>query len=245
MSEQLKQDSGQPNKGAKRWENMDVESEKEEHPQARDVSNETLIVGNLDNAKPVLDNLAQKYGQLVSMDFNGHTIRSDMSIDEMYLEVLGRTKEEYDKLIEESHQKQQEEESRARIEAEAKMPERIEAGKAFIYTEKQQDWENCVKARSEDLYYGADIDDALEAMSLLDQGASFEDVEKNLIDGGQSGASFGMIRNIIFSFSKRGPEFYQASREAEGRPLTKEELRSVAKQKLENAQMELRDLDSN
>ena len=87
----------------------------------------------------------------------------------------------------------------------------IERGQAIIFPERYEKWEECVKARVSDLFRGADLNDALEIMEALEKGASIEEV-KNIFKSQQhSGESASMVRNIVFGFSTKGPDFWEAT----------------------------------
>ena len=185
----------------------------------------------------------QKRGESVVVDFNGHKLYSaDISMDGAYKEVLGMTKEEHEQKMEEWHKEYEAREAREKAEAEAKIPSWIEKGKSFIYPERMEKWEECVKARAGDLYHGMDLDSALALMEKLDSGATMEEVKEMFDEQGHSGASAGMVRSILFHFSKRGPEFYESTAWGE---LSEEDKKVIEDKKRENAELaELHKTDS-
>ena len=92
--QEMKNNGGEKGNEPTGWENMDVP----QAPAAIDVTEEIGYVNTLDDAKSVLEKASQEKGGIpVSMKFNGHIIRSDMSEDEMYLEVTGNTKQDHEK----------------------------------------------------------------------------------------------------------------------------------------------------
>lgn len=130
-----------------------------------------------------------------------------MSIDEVYQEVLGCSKEEYAKKALEFNRSAEEEKRRQEAEAEKKIPEWIERGKALVYPEKFENWTAMVEARAKGIFYGEDVEDALVVMEQLEAGVPVEEIKMSA--GGKTyiGSTFGSANAIIFAFSKRGPEF--------------------------------------
>lgn len=229
-------------------ENMEEAKEPKTLPRAIDVSRDVRNSnGNkllkLDEVKPMLDEMSQRFqGMPVEMVFQGHVIRSDMSEDEIYLEVLGHIKNPEDQQALELAEQKREEMLKK---AEAEAPRRIEEGKPFIYTEKQREWEEYVTSGARDLYFGKNLDSALSIMPALEHGQEFRAVDK-LIEQSylDSDTDPGAILKTVFLFSKKGPEFYQWLLEDRGH-LTKEKHKEIAEQKLRNAQMELHDIELN
>ena len=105
-------------------------------------------------------------------------------------------------------EKYYEKEHKESLEALEKIPGYIEEGKKYIYPERLENWKECVCNRVSDIYHGSDLMNALEVMKALDEGKSLKEVGK-IIDNWHSGASFGMLCNVVVHFSKRGPEFYR------------------------------------
>ena len=178
----------------------------------------------------------QQRGESVVVEFNGHKLYScDVTMDGAYQEVLGMTKAEHDRKMEEWHKEYQEREAREKAEAEAKIPEWIKRGEAFIYPERMEKWKECVEARAGDLYHGMDLDSALALMEKLESGATMEEVKEMFDEQGHSGASAGMVRSMMFHFAKRGPEFYESTA---WRELSEEDKKVIEDKKRENAVLE-------
>ena len=126
------------------------------------------------------------------------------------------------------------EQKAAEEKAKESIPSWIERGKALIFPERYEEWEQCVQVRAKDLYHGMDLDAALEIMEVLDKGASIEEAKKILDDQNHSGMSDSIVRNIIFHFSSKGPEFWEAT-SFERIPL--ETRRIIKAKKKENKQL--------
>ena len=175
-------------------------------------------------------------GKSVVIDFNGSKLYScDFSIDSVYKDVLGMEKDEFDKFVEKADKEREERRARKEAEVEAKIPGWIEKGKDITYPERLEEWERCVKARASDLYNGIDLENAIEIMEKLESGAAIEEAEKIFEDANHSGFSAGMVRSIVFTFSRRGPEFYEKTNFGE---LSEENKKAVEDKKLENARLD-------
>ena len=178
----------------------------------------------------------QNRGESVVVDFNSHQLYScDVTMDSAYLEVCGKTKAEFDKAQEEWRENYRKEQEEAKAKAEAKIPEWIKRGEGFIYPERAEEWKKCVEARASDLYHGMDLDAAIEIMEKLESGATLDEAKELLDSQDHSGASYGMVRNIIFSFAKQGPEFWEHTAYGE---ISPENKMVIADKKKENAELE-------
>ena len=169
-------------------------------------------MGHLDNAVKLLND-ARAEGRNIYIEFNGQKLYSLLDDeDSCYMKVVGTTKKEYEqeqqRLSEEWEKKEKEENAKAQ----SKIPYWIEEGNKLIYPQMQQEWARCVAIRAGDIYHGAELDNALEIMKALDNISGEEgliEAKKILDDAGHSGSSYGTTTRIIFTFSKRGPEFYR------------------------------------
>ena len=178
----------------------------------------------------------QNRGESVYVDFNGHQLYScDVTMDSAYLEVCGQTKADFDRAQEEWRENYRKEQEEAKAKAEAKIPDWIKRGEGFIYPERAEEWKKCVEARANDLYHGIDLDAAIEIMEKLESGATLDEAKELLDSQNHSGASYGMVRNIIFSFSKQGPEFWEHTAYGE---ISPENKMTIADKKRENAELE-------
>ena len=171
---------------------------------------------------------AKERGESVYCFFNNHRLDSDtVSMDSAYMTVMGVTKAEYDvemqKILREKELEKQN--------AKANIPNWIEEGKKIIYPERYEEWEECVGIRASDIYHGRELDNALEIMMALEEDASMEEVKEIFDKQNHSGASAGIVRSIVFSFSNKGPEFWEATNYGE---ISKENKQILEAKKLEN-----------
>ena len=178
---------------------------------------------------------AKARGESVYCEFNGHKLYSDtVSMDSAFMEVTGQTKADFDKAKEEWHKNYEREQKEAEQRAKDNIPNWIEKGQALIFPERYAEWEKCVVACASDLYHGLELDNALEIMTALENGASMEEAKQLLDKQGHSGMSASIVRNILFAFSSTGPEFWEATAYGEISPENKQLLEA---KKQENAQL--------
>lgn len=178
---------------------------------------------------------AKARGESVYCDFNGHKLYSDtVSMDSAYMEVLGQTKADFDKAQEEWRQNYKREQKEAEERAKANIPNWIEKGQALIFPERYAEWEKCVIARASDFYHGLELDSALEIMTALENGATMEEAKQMLDKQGHSGMSASIVRNILFAFSSKGPEFWEATAYGE---ISQENKQLLEAKKQENIQL--------
>ena len=156
-------------------------------------------------------------GESVFCTFNGHKIYSaDVTMDSAFLEVIGKNKADADKEKEEWYANYKREREEASRKAEAKIPGWIEMGKTLgIDPALTGDWEKMVKIHAGDIYHGIEIDYAIAVMQKLNEEATAKDVKEALDGQGHSGASYGMVRSIVETFSPRGKNIFKEIDELE------------------------------
>lgn len=71
-------------------------------------------------------------------------------------------------------------------------------------------------------------------MDVLDKGASMEEAKVILNSQGHDDISEYMVRNIVFLFSNRGPEFWEETTIGE---MTMDEKQIIESQKYQNIQL--------
>ena len=149
-------------------------------------------------------------GKSVWVEFSGKKLYScDATVDSIYMQVLGRTKEEFERDEQEFFAGLAKKKARKKKEIDDVKPEWIDAGIKLIYPERITEWERFVEISANGLYEGSDLASAITAMEMLDSGTSFENVDSYIKGLNTSGGSATMIENIILNFSKKGPEFFE------------------------------------
>ena len=165
--------------------------------------------GDLDQCIEYLIKCRQE-GKSVWVEFNDHKLYScDATVNNIYMQVLGKTKEEYEKDEQEFLAGLRAEKAQKREEMLKSIPEWLNAGQKLVYPEKAKEWERMVGIRANDLYGGTDLGYAITAMEMLDGGATYENVASYVRGLATSGNSMSMVESIILNFSKSGPQFYE------------------------------------
>jgi hypothetical protein len=147
-------------------------------------------------------------GELVHTNFNGVDLYSDtVTMDDAYLAVTGKTKEEYDKM----EQEWRDEYDKKEKEHQAKIPELtdewIKKGHDILAEKYWSDWDICVPIRLGDLYHGFELGCCLDIVKILNGGRSLEEAKTKIVDQGHSGMSWGLVVGMVKSFCDRGAEF--------------------------------------
>ncbi len=84
----------------------------------------------------------------------------------------------------------------------------IEIGKKIISKDKHELWEKCVRSRAKDIYYGFDLDIAIEIMYELKNSNDIDGVVNTFMNENFSNLFLSIVRNIILNFSSKGEEFW-------------------------------------
>lgn len=91
--------------------------------------------------------------------------------------------------------------------------EYIERGKEFIIKGKEKEWENCVKARVNDLYGGIEVKNALEITESYRDKKDEDVIKKIFDDEGHSGMSASLVFAIIEQLFTDGSKIVKIIRE--------------------------------
>ena len=200
---------------------------------------------------------AKENGDCVYCNFNGHILHSDsVSMDSAYIEVCGCTKAEFNKKIQEEYDKYIYHEQKYREELEMikqnmkdleqqskdNIPFWIERGKSLIFPQKYKEWENCVCDCAIKGKYCMYLNTVLEIMEELDKGATLEQAKKILDNQNYDAVVENTVRSIVFDFSKRGPEFWEAT---EKRAIFPPYQKIIDEKKQENIKLAKENSESN
>ncbi len=115
-------------------------------------------------------------------------------------------------------------------------------GEHFIFPEKYTSWMKTVEERANGVFHGGDLDAALEIMAKIESGASLEEAKELLMLQGHSMVSLALVRNLVYSFSILGPEFWELTALGEITPEGKAKLEAKKLENRELAQINGKDL---
>lgn len=150
-------------------------------------------------------------GELVKYQFNGHWFYSDtITMDGAFLEITGKTKDEFDKFQKEYWEKLKRESELAEKAAQENIPNWIEKGHKVFSEDKWEEWDKIVPIRANDLYHGMELDNALQIQDILMGGnneESFEKAKNCMENQGHSGMSWSLVCAMVKEFCVHGEEF--------------------------------------
>lgn len=160
----------------------------------------------LDEAYQDLQKNAPCYGE-----FNGHTLYSTDNLDDIYIKVTRKTKQEFDQYL----RQEQEDYERKEAEIKARIPKLTEEyrkrARGIIPQEHLEYWDKIVPIRLKDLYHGMELDCWLNLITVLnDESKSKEDRMKEGVqmfsNQGHSGMSAGLVLSGLCRFHTLGRE---------------------------------------
>ena len=146
-------------------------------------------------------------GKSVYVNFNGHKLYSDsVTIDSAYLEITGKTKDEFDEKQKEWFDKVNKEKQ----EHKAKIPELckvwMERGRDVLSEENWEYWDKIVPIRLNDLYRGMELRNTLDIITSLNEN-DFNMAKEKFDKQGHSGMSASLVFAMVEEFCEKGKEF--------------------------------------
>ena len=118
----------------------------------------------------------------------------------------------------------------------SKISEWLNNGKSLMFPERFEEWESCVEARANGMYNGKDLDIALEIIEKLDKGATLWEARQFFEAQEHSQGLHAMVSQIVFAFSKQGPEFLEYIMDGDVAPDTQ---KAIDAKKRENLKLSL------
>lgn len=139
--------------------------------------------------------------------FNTKEINSEMTLDEMYMLILGETKEEHDKRQAEFIRRQEEEQKKFELEK----PKMIEDVKnrsiGFIPENKLKKWNSLVETNvNTGMYAYWIINNALEIIKLFKKNINFKDIKLEFYKQGHSGMTASITFSLLQEFCENSNE---------------------------------------
>lgn len=164
-------------------------------------------MNNINFRDPDLENVinelleAGKEDKLTALTYKGKVFFSgSITMDAAYMEVHGMTKEGYDQYHKSLREVKKIGDNAAAL---------LKRGESLIYPERIKEWNKYVLDLVFKNYtWEKQIESALNIMEGLESDLSYEEAVGILLDQNKDRASLETVREIIFNFSKLGPEFY-------------------------------------
>jgi len=146
-------------------------------------------------------------GISVYVNFNGHKLYSEnVTLENAYLEITGKTKEEFDSVLKYTVEKFRKESE----EHESKIPELskiwIDKGKKVLSEDKWEYWSKIVPVRLGDFYRGMELGNTLDIISSLNEN-DFNMAKEKFDKQGHSGMSASLVFAMVDEFCGKGKEF--------------------------------------
>ena len=147
-------------------------------------------------------------GLLVCGAFNGKTLYSDtVTLDGAYKEITGKTKAEFDKMLQEKRDRYEKEQR----EHEEKTPKLTlvwqKKGREILSEDKWEYWDKIVPIRLRDLYQGMELGCCLDIIKILNNDGTLDEAKEKIENQEHSGMSFGLVCSMVKEFCVRGSEF--------------------------------------
>ena len=164
-------------------------------------------IGNIHNAVDKLNHYREK-GELVSIEFNGTTLYSDIdNMESAFLKITGVTKAEFDEKERIRHEEYQQEKRRHEKEIPKLTRKWMKEGLKVLDVKYIEEWNKTVPIRLRDLYRGMELEMCLDIVKKLNKGCTLKQA-KTIIEGqGHSGMSYGLVCSMVSFFCDRGQEF--------------------------------------
>ena len=143
-------------------------------------------------------------GEEVWCVFNDYKLTSNDSFYDIYMKIFGYEKDNDVKNKSFLTGKERE------FAIQYNIPFWINEGKKVIVPEKHVEWEACVNSFINSQCYYLLVDDALDIMYELEAGSSIDYVKEIFISQEHSVNDSFIVKNIVYMFSKRGKEFFDA-----------------------------------
>ena len=147
--------------------------------------------------------------------FNDHEILSTDTLDEAYVKVIGQTKAEFDKEM----QDWQDDYERKKKEHQERIPELTEKyckeARGVILEDQYEYWDKIVPIRLADLYEGMELGCTLDLCRIMrDESVSYDKrlrkAYKTFMDQGHSGMSAGLVAHMLRTFCPDGNDLADA-----------------------------------
>lgn len=148
-------------------------------------------------------------------EFNGKEIRSTDTLDEAYMKILGKTKSEYEKEMQDWRDEYERQEKEHKDNIPNLTPIYREKARGVILEDQYEYWDKIVPIRLGDLYHGMELDATLDLCKIMrDESMSYDERLKKaydtFMDQGHSGMSAGLVASMLRTFCPDGHDLADA-----------------------------------
>ena len=181
-------------------------------------------------------NEARKNGEHVFCKYHDVTLYSDnITLDSAYMEVYDCTREEFFLKIEEEIANATTWQKEREKWAEEKTAELIERGKSLMYPQRFKEWEQEMNNIQFLIYFGDDIEEALNIMEAIENGNPIEKIVEKYKDRRKNSFSDRVVRELVLKYSKNGNLFFIETHEGKWKDEDHKFLTETSSKNLEYA----------
>jgi predicted nuclease with TOPRIM domain len=176
---------------------------------------EFLPGDSIDTAWKGLLRASAECGDTCFGEFNGREIRSTDTLDEAYMKILGKTKSEHEKEMQDWRDEYERKEKEHKDNIPNLIPIYREKARGVILEEQYEYWDKIVPIRLDDLYHGMELDATLDLCKIMrDESMSYDKRLKKAYDTfmnqGHSGMSAGLVASMLRTFCPDGHDLADA-----------------------------------
>lgn len=155
-----------------------------------------------------LKQVKETHGYTTYGSFNGHILTSDMTEDEAYNLVIGKTKAECETYMQETIDRINKRDEEHKKNIPNLIEEWCKRARGIVREDQLSFWDEIVPVRLDDLYHGMELGATLELVEMLDvKQCTMEEAKEAFIKQGHSGMSAGLVASMVGVFSLRGEDF--------------------------------------
>ena len=176
---------------------------------------EFLPGDSIDTAWKELLKASAECGDTCFGEFNGREIRSTDTLDEAYMKILGKTKSEHEKEMQDLRDEYERREKEHKDNIPNLIPIYREKARGVILEDQYEYWDKIVPIRLDDLYHGMELDATLDLCKIMrDESMSYDERLKKaydtFMDQGHSGMSAGLVASMLRTFCPDGHDLADA-----------------------------------
>ena len=169
----------------------------------------------IDSAWKSLLRESMNTGEVCYGKFNDKEIRSTDSLDEAYVKIMGQTKAEYEKEVQDWCDEYDRKEKEHKDNIPNLVPGYCEKARGVILEDQYDYWDKIVPIRLGDLYHGMELDCTLDLCKIMrDESLSYDKrlrkAYKTFMDQGHSGMSAGLVASMLRAFCPDGNDLADA-----------------------------------
>lgn len=173
------------------------------------------IGDSIDDAWKQLLRESAECGETCYGNFNNVEIRSTDTLDDAYVKLMGKTKAEHDKEMQEWYDEYERKEKEHKDKIPALTKSYCEKARGVILEDQYEEWDEIVPIRLGDLYHGMELDCTLDLCKIMrDESLLYDDKIRKaynaFMEQGHSGMSAGLVASMLRTFCPNGEDLADA-----------------------------------